>query len=80
MEVQGGTAAALLRAERRLANIIRGRAMPHWAPSRPRHPRRVLLRAERRHGDVVIRLVEMRQEEDVEQFELVDGHALLDGE
>lgn len=80
MEVRGGTATALLRAKRRLVNIIRGRAMPHWAPSQPRRPRRALLRAERRHGDVVIRLVEMRQEEDVEQFELVDGHALLDGE
>ena len=35
MEVQGGTAAALLRAERRLVNIIRGRAIPAECYSAP---------------------------------------------
>ena len=38
------------------------------------------LRRQRRQRDVIVWLVEMRQEEDVEKFQLVDGHSLLDGE
>lgn len=38
-----------------------------------------LLGAQGRHSDIVVGLVEVGQEEDVQQLQLVDGHALLNG-